>query len=69
VERLPSSDKEFDLHKGLASVPVETILERNAVSIDAPVGEFYPQYGKDLTEVRRVIGRVGLSSTVETRER
>jgi len=61
-EKLPISAEEFALDEGLASTAIELAMERHAGKLEVVptvVGEVCLQYGKDLTEVRYVVGTGG----------
>lgn len=61
-EKLPISADEFALDEGLASTAVELAIERHAGKLEVvptSMGDVCLQYGKDLTEVRHVIGTGG----------
>jgi uncharacterized protein (TIGR01319 family) len=61
-EKLPISAEEFALDEGLASAAIELAMERHAGTIEVvptSVGDVCLQYGKDLTEIRHVVGTGG----------
>jgi uncharacterized protein (TIGR01319 family) len=63
VETLPESSEDRDLDFALASCAARAALERHAGSIEAlwgPQGQYYIQYGKDLTGVEHFIGTGGI---------
>jgi uncharacterized protein (TIGR01319 family) len=58
----PQTEQHFTADMLLASVAVEVAMERHAGKIDIvydPQGEMSVQHGKDLTEVKHVIGTDG----------
>jgi uncharacterized protein (TIGR01319 family) len=60
--QVPQTDRQVSCDMMLASVAVEVAMERHAGRIDivyGPTGEMAVQRGKDLTEVRHVIGTGG----------
>ena len=60
--QIPQTDRQVSCDMMLASVAVEVAMERHAGRIDiiyGPMGEMAIQRGKDLTEVRHVIGTGG----------
>jgi uncharacterized protein (TIGR01319 family) len=63
VETLPESSEDKDLDFALASCAARAAMERHAGSIEAlwgPQGQYYIQYGKDLTGVEHFIGTGGI---------
>ncbi len=60
--QVPQTDRQLSFDVMLASVAVELAMERHAGRVDivyGPMGEMAVQRGKDLTEVRHVIGTGG----------
>jgi uncharacterized protein (TIGR01319 family) len=63
VETLPESLEDRDLDFALAACAAQAAMERHAGTIEAlwgPQGQFYVQYGKDLTGVEHLIGTGGI---------
>jgi len=63
VDTLPASPEEQDLDFALAACAARSAVERHAGSIEAlwgPQGQYYVQYGKDLTAVEHLIGTGGI---------
>jgi len=63
VEVLPQTAEEQDLDFALAACAAQAAMERHAGSIEAlwgPQGQYYLQYGKDLTGVEHLIGTGGI---------
>jgi len=63
VETLPESSEDKDLDFALAACAARAAMERHAGSIEAlwgPQGQYYIQYGKDLTGVEHLIGTGGI---------
>lgn len=63
VDLLPASAEEWDLDLGLASTAAQIAMERHAGKIEAlwgPTGQYYIQYGKDLTSFPHLIGTGGI---------
>jgi len=63
VEVLPQTAEDQDLDFALASCAARAAMERHAGSIEAlwgPQGQYYIQYGKDLTGVEHLIGTGGV---------
>jgi uncharacterized protein (TIGR01319 family) len=63
VETLPESPEDKDLDFALAACAARAAMERHAGSIEAlwgPQGQYYIQYGKDLTGVEHFIGTGGI---------
>jgi uncharacterized protein (TIGR01319 family) len=63
VEALPQTAEDLDLDFALAACATRAAMERHAGSIEAlwgPHGQYYLQYGKDLTGVEHLIGTGGI---------
>ncbi len=63
VAVLPKSEEARDLDFALATCAAQAAIQRHAGTIEAlwgPQGQFYLQYGKDLTEVKHLIGTGGI---------
>ena len=63
VEVLPQTAEDQDLDSALAACAARTAMERHAGSIEAlwgPQGQYYVQYGKDLTGIEHLIGTGGI---------
>ncbi|MBU1207809.1 MAG: glutamate mutase L [Proteobacteria bacterium] len=63
VDFLPQSLEDLDLDFALASCAVKAAMERHAGNIETlwgPQGQFYLQYGKDLTGFEYLIGTGGI---------
>jgi uncharacterized protein (TIGR01319 family) len=63
VETLPESPEDKDLDFALAACAARAAMERHTGSIEAlwgPQGQYYIQYGKDLTGVEHLIGTGGI---------
>lgn len=63
VEVLPQTAEDQDLDFALAACAARAAMERHAGSIEAlwgPQGQYYIQYGKDLTGVEHLIGTGGV---------
>jgi uncharacterized protein (TIGR01319 family) len=63
VEVLPQTAEDQDLDFALAACAARAAMERHAGSIEAlwgPQGQYYLQYGKDLTGVEHLIGTGGI---------
>lgn len=63
VEVLPQTAEDQDLDFALAACAARAAMERHAGSIEAlwgPQGQYYVQYGKDLTGVEHLIGTGGI---------
>jgi uncharacterized protein (TIGR01319 family) len=63
VDRLPETEEDRNLDLALATCAAQVALERHAGTIEAlwgPEGQYYVQYGKDLTEVAHLIGTGGI---------
>jgi uncharacterized protein (TIGR01319 family) len=63
VEALPQTAEDQDLDFALAACAARAAMERHAGSIEAlwgPQGQYYLQYGKDLTGVEHLIGTGGI---------
>jgi uncharacterized protein (TIGR01319 family) len=63
VEVLPQTAEDQDLDFALATCAARAAMERHAGSIEAlwgPQGQYYVQYGKDLTGVEHLIGTGGI---------
>ena len=63
VEALPESVEDRDLDFALASCAAGAAMERHAGTIEAlwgPQGQYYVQYGKDLTGIEHLIGTGGI---------
>jgi uncharacterized protein (TIGR01319 family) len=63
VETLPASPQDKDLDFALAACAARAAMERHAGWIEAlwgPQGQYYVQYGKDLTGVEYLIGTGGV---------
>ncbi|MFH1646477.1 MAG: methylaspartate mutase accessory protein GlmL [Chloroflexota bacterium] len=62
VGRLPQTAEQYSVDTMLAAVAVEVAMERHAGKVEivyGPMGEMAVQRGKDLTEVRHVVGTGG----------
>ncbi len=60
--KLPETEVEFTCHRILAAVMVQVAMDRHAGKIEVintPTGEKLIQHGKDLTEIKTVIGTGG----------
>ena len=60
--KLPESEEEFACHRLLSCLMVEVAMDRHAGKIEvvySPTGEKLIQHGKDLTDVKSVIGTGG----------
>jgi uncharacterized protein (TIGR01319 family) len=60
---LPSSEEDWDLDFALAAGAVRAAMERHAGTIETlwgPHGQYYLQYGKDLTGLEHLIGTGGI---------
>lgn len=60
---LPESEEDQDLDFALATCAAQAAMERHAGTIETlwgPQGQFYLQYGKDLTGVEHLIGTGGI---------
>ncbi len=60
--KLPETEEEFVCHQLLSSIMVQVAMSRHAGKTEmiyTPTGEKMVQYGKDLTDVRTVIGTGG----------
>jgi uncharacterized protein (TIGR01319 family) len=60
---LPSSEEDWDLDFSLATAAARAAMERHAGTIETlwgPHGQYYLQYGKDLTAVEHLIGTGGI---------
>jgi uncharacterized protein (TIGR01319 family) len=63
VEVLPQTAEDQDLDFALAACAARAAMERHAGLIEAlwgPQGQYYVQYGKDLTGVEHLIGTGGI---------
>jgi uncharacterized protein (TIGR01319 family) len=63
VEVLPQTAEDQDLDFALAACAARAAMERHAGSIESlwgPQGQYYVQYGKDLTGVEHLIGTGGI---------
>ena len=63
VETLPASPEDQDLDFALASCAARAAMERHAGTVEAlwgPQGQYYVQYGKDLTGIEHLIGTGGI---------
>ena len=63
VDLLPHSAEDQDLDFALASCAAQAAMERHAGTIETlwgPQGQYYLQYGKDLTAVESLIGTGGI---------
>jgi uncharacterized protein (TIGR01319 family) len=63
VDFLPQSPQDLDLDFALASCAAKAAMERHAGNIETlwgPQGQFYLQYGKDLTGIEYLIGTGGI---------
>lgn len=63
VETLPESREDRDLDFALASCAARAAMERHAGTVEtlwSPQGQYYVQYGKDLTGVEHLIGTGGI---------
>jgi len=63
VEILPESAEDWDLDYALAACACQSAMERHAGTIEtlwAPQGQYYVQYGKDLTAVQHMVGTGGI---------
>jgi len=63
IEAVPEEGDDFYLDIGLARTACEIAIERHAGNIDqvlTPTGTIYTQFGKDLTEVKMIIGTGGI---------
>jgi len=63
VDFLPQNEEDCDLDFALASCAAQTAIERHAGTIEVlwgPQGQYYLQYGKDLTGIRHLIGTGGI---------
>lgn len=63
VGHLPQSEEEKDLDFALAACAAQAAMERHAGTIEAlwgPQGQFFLQYGKDLTRIEHLIGTGGI---------
>ncbi|MDI6754256.1 MAG: methylaspartate mutase accessory protein GlmL [Thermodesulfobacteriota bacterium] len=63
VSFLPQSTEDLDLDFALASCAAQAAMERHAGTIETlwgPQGQFYLQYGKDLTGIEHLIGTGGI---------
>ncbi|HSR12425.1 MAG TPA: methylaspartate mutase accessory protein GlmL [Thermodesulfobacteriota bacterium] len=63
VETVPGSEEERDLDFALAACAARTAMERHAGTIETlwgPQGQYYVQYGKDLTGFENLIGTGGI---------
>jgi uncharacterized protein (TIGR01319 family) len=62
AKKLPQTDTEASVDFGLSRICMENAVKRHVGSLEpitTPVGTVYVQYGKDLTEVKHVIGTAG----------
>jgi len=63
VETLPESVEDRDLDFALASCAAQAAMERHAGTVESlwgPQGQYYVQYGKDLTGIEHLIGTGGI---------
>jgi uncharacterized protein (TIGR01319 family) len=63
VEILPESAEDWDLDYALAACAGQSAMERHAGTIETlwgPEGQYYVQYGKDLTAVEHLVGTGGI---------
>lgn len=63
VEFLPQTEEDMQIDLALATCAAQAAMERHAGTVEAvwgPQGQYYIQYGKDLTEVRHLIGTGGI---------
>ena len=63
IESVPIEESDFYLDIGLARTALEIAVERHAGRLEqiySPYGMTFIQFGKDLTEVRNVIGTGGI---------
>jgi uncharacterized protein (TIGR01319 family) len=63
IEAVPEEEDDFCLDIGLARTALEIAIERHVGHIEqvlTPTGTIYTQFGKDLTEVKVVIGTGGI---------
>jgi uncharacterized protein (TIGR01319 family) len=63
VETIPESAADLDLDLALASCAAQVAMARHAGRIEAlwgPQGQYYVQYGKDLTAFEHLIGTGGI---------
>lgn len=62
MKKVPQTEEELSIDMGMARICVEKAMERHAGKLEAcfsPFGEVYIQYGKDLTEVKHIVGTAG----------
>lgn len=62
VDQLPKGNDDYLIDEGLAKTAISLAVERHAGSIKTyhtPFGPSYVQYGKDLTQISRIIGTGG----------
>jgi uncharacterized protein (TIGR01319 family) len=60
--RLPETEKEFACHRFLSRIMIQVAMERHAGKIEViytPAGEKLVQHGKDLTDIKTIIGTGG----------
>ncbi|MCX5910025.1 MAG: methylaspartate mutase accessory protein GlmL [Deltaproteobacteria bacterium] len=63
VEFLPQTEEDLNLDLALGTCAAQVAMERHAGIIEAvwgPQGQYYVQYGKDLTEIQHLIGTGGI---------
>ncbi|MBI5967636.1 MAG: glutamate mutase L, partial [Deltaproteobacteria bacterium] len=63
VGYLPESEEDLDLDLALAACAAEAAMERHAGKIEplwGPQGQYYLQFGKDLTRIEHLIGTGGI---------
>jgi len=63
VDLLPQSDEDLDLDFALAICAAQAAMERHAGIIETvwgPQGQYFLQYGKDLTRIEHLIGTGGI---------
>jgi uncharacterized protein (TIGR01319 family) len=63
VDLLPQSDEDLDLDFALAICAAQAAMERHAGTIETvwgPQGQYFLQYGKDLTPIEYLIGTGGI---------
>jgi uncharacterized protein (TIGR01319 family) len=63
VEFIPQTEEDLNIDLALGTCAAQAAMERHAGTIEAlwgPHGQYYIQYGKDLTEVQHLIGTGGI---------